>query len=184
MSLFKGNAKYLLPFQFCRTVCRINLNDIISTLPLGLEDFQCLRLIARCNDTVGNFPLDHLCSGHVANVRQSDKVTVRRHTVCTAGTSISTRQRREFTQIIYEIDLLQGIRQRCTNCGTCRRNVLERSCRTHAGCFFQFRYQLPAIESVQQIDIARLAVQYSDRQIAAVLHIDTGRLLIRITAVF
>ena len=62
--------------------------------------------------------------------------------------------------------------------------MLERRCCAHTGCLFQLRHQLPAVESIQQVDIARLAVQHSDGQIAAVFHIDAGRLLVRVTAVF
>ena len=36
VTLFKGNTEYLFPFQICRAISRINLNDIVGTLSLGL----------------------------------------------------------------------------------------------------------------------------------------------------
>ena len=184
VTLFKCNTEHLFPLQVCRTVCRVDLDDVISTLALGFQNLQSLRLIARCNDTVRNFTLDHLCSGNIADIRQRNKITVRRHTVCASCSCICTSQRRQLAQVVYEIDLLQRIRKRCANCCAGRRYVLEGRCCAHTGSLFQLRHQLPAVESIQQVDIARLAVQHSDRQIAAAFHIDAGRLLVRVTAVF
>ena len=85
----------------CRTVCRVDLDDIISTLALEFQNLQSLRLIARCNDTVRNFTLDHLCSGNIADIRQRNKITVRRHTVCASCSRICTSQRRQLARSVF-----------------------------------------------------------------------------------
>ena len=105
-ALFKGYAKYLFPFQCGWFIGRVNLNDVISALPLGFQDLECFRFIARCNDSVRNFPLNHLCSRNVTNIRQCDEVAVRGHSICTSCSCISTSQRRKFAQIIDKINFL------------------------------------------------------------------------------
>ena len=52
ISLFKCNAEYFLVFHRCRTIGRVNLDDIVIAFFLGLQHLKCLRFIARCNDTV------------------------------------------------------------------------------------------------------------------------------------
>ena len=62
--------------------------------------------------------------------------------------------------------------------------MLERCGGREAGSLFQLLDQLPAVEGVQEIDVARFAVEHLDRQLASVLHKDAGRLLIRVAAIF
>ena len=97
MTLFKCDAEHLLPLQFSRTIGSINLNDIVSALSLGLQNFQCLRLIARRNDTIRNLTLNHLCGWHIADIRQRNEIAIRGHAVCPSCTCISTCQRRKFS---------------------------------------------------------------------------------------
>ena len=47
----------------------------------------------------------------------------------------------------------------------------------------QFLHQLPAVQGVQQVDVAGLAVQYGERQLA-LGHEHPRRLLVRIAAIF
>ena len=53
-----------------------------------------------------------------------------------------------------------------------------------AGGGLELLHQLIAVESVHEVDVAGAAVENGDRQIRAVLHIDPGRLLVGIAAVF
>ena len=62
--------------------------------------------------------------------------------------------------------------------------MLKRSCCTHASSFLQFRNQLPAVQSIQQIDIAGLTVQYGNWQTTTILHVDSGRLLVGVASIF
>ena len=53
-----------------------------------------------------------------------------------------------------------------------------------AGRFFDLLDKLPGVEGVEEVDIAGTAVQDGDRQVRAVLHVDFGRFLVRVTTVF
>ena len=53
-----------------------------------------------------------------------------------------------------------------------------------AGLSLELRHQLPSVQGIQKINIARTAVQDSDREIASVLHKDARGLLVRVAAVF
>ena len=43
--------------------------------------------------------------------------------------------------------------------------------------------ELPAVECVQEVDVAGTSVQYLDGKLRAVLHVDPGRLLVGVAAV-
>ena len=62
--------------------------------------------------------------------------------------------------------------------------MLERSSGGETGGLFQFADQLPAIECVEKIDIARFAAEYLHRKVASVFHEDPGRFLIGVATVF
>ncbi len=77
-------------------------------------------------------------------------------------------------------DVVQGIAQG----GAGGRDMFKGGRGNHAGILFELFHQLPAVEGIQKVDIAGLAVQYVNRQIAAVRHKDPGRLLVGVAAVF
>ena len=62
--------------------------------------------------------------------------------------------------------------------------MLKRSGCGKSRSFLQLLDQLPAVESIQEVDISGLAVQDGNRQVTAVFHEDSGRLLVRVTSVF
>ena len=45
-------------------------------------------------------------------------------------------------------------------------------------------HELEGVEGIEQIDVAWLAVQHGERQVAAVFHKDARRLLVGVAAVF
>ena len=51
-----------------RLIILVDLDDGIIALFLLLEKLQCLRLIARCNDTVGKLSLDQFGSTDIAEI--------------------------------------------------------------------------------------------------------------------
>ena len=59
-----------------RLIVLINLDDRIIALFLFFKEFQSLRLIPRCNDTIGKLSLDHLCRADITYIRQCDEITV------------------------------------------------------------------------------------------------------------
>ena len=181
--LLEGNTEYLLVLQQLRLVVFINFNNVVGAFAFALQNGKSFFGITGCDNTVRNLACQHFSSLHVTNIRQSNKVAVGAHTVRTAGTCISICQRRKL-QVVYIINFFQGIAQRQAYCSTCRAYVLKGCCCRQAGCFLQFFYQLPAVKSIEKIDITRTAVQYLNRQLAAIVHVNTCAALIRIAAIF
>ena len=58
--------------------------------------------------------------------------------------------------------------------------MLEGGGGDHAGGFLEIGNQLPAVQCIEEVDIARTAIQDLDRKIRAVVHVDLRRLLIRV----
>ena len=108
-SLFKSNTKHFFMFQWSRYIIRINLNHIIISFFLLRQNLQSFRCITRCNYTVRYLSLDQQGGIFVAYVRQRNKITERRHTVCTSCSCVSTGNRREVfpVHIIYPVDFCQ-----------------------------------------------------------------------------
>src|SRR5699024_7762140 len=57
-------------------------------------------------------------------------------------------------------------------------------CCRKSGCLLQLFDQLPAVESIQKVDITRFTAQYLNRQFAAVLHEDAGWLPVWVASIF
>ena len=149
----------------CRTVIRIDLNDIVVSFLFLLQDLQCFLSVARSDHTIRYLTFNQHRSIAVANIRECNKITERRHTVCTSCSRVGTCQRRKFTLIVHPVDLRKCLIKWKSNCRSCRGNMFERSRRRKTCRLFQLLYQLPAIESIQKVDIARTAAQYLNRQI-------------------
>ena len=181
--LLEGNTEYLLVLQQLRLVVFINLNDVVGAFAFALQNGKSLFSITGCDNTVRNLACQHFSGLHVANIGQSNKVAIGAHAVSAAGTCISICQRRQL-QVVYIINLFQSITQRQASCSTCRAYVLKGCCCRQTCCFLQFFYQLPAVESIKEIDVAGAAVQYLNRQLAAIVHVNTCAALIRIAAIF
>ncbi len=164
-------------------VIRINLHDIIGPPALGFQDPQCLIGIAGGNDAVGNLALENQGSLFVAHIGQGRKITVGRHAVRAACHGVCAGKRGKL-QIVYKIDFPHGVGKLYPHGGSGRADMLKRSRRRQAGRLFQFRDQLPAVECIQKIDIARSAVQHTDRKLPAVLHENAGGFLVWIAAIF
>ena len=181
-TLLEGHTEYLLVLDRIRAVARVDLDDVIVTLLLRLQDLECFLRIVRGNDAIGHFAVDDACGRRITGIRQGDEVTVRRHTIDTTCSRICTGQRRlvEPLDIIYEAGLLQLVGKLPSDRGTGRGNVLEGSGGNHAGGFLEIGNQLPAVQCIEEVDIARTAIQNLDRKIRAVVHVDLRRLLIRV----
>ena len=121
-ALLKGDAEHLLALDRLRHVGRINLNHIIGTLALILQDLDSLRGEVWGDHTVAYFTLQQFGGGGVAGVRERHKVTVTRHTVSTTGTGVGTGDGTlvETLHVVHEVDLLQGVAQGQTYGSTCR----------------------------------------------------------------
>ena len=135
--LFKSNTKYVFGFSQFRNVVRINFDYIVSTVAFGFEDFHSFFGVAGSDYAVRNFTSQHGSSFFIANIGQSNEVTIGAHTVSTTSTSISSCQRRKF-QIVNIVDFFQSVAHRHSYCCTCRANVFEGSSSRKTGSFFQF----------------------------------------------
>ena len=181
-TLLESHTEYLLVLDRIRAVARVDLDDIVVSLLLRLQDLERLLRVAWGNDAIRHFAVDDACGRYITGIRQGDEVTVRRHTIDTTCSRIRTGQRRlvESLDIIHEAGLLQLVGKLPSDRGTGRRNVLEGGGGDHAGGFLEIGNQLPAVQCVEEVDIARTAIQNLDRKIRAVVHVDLRRLLIRV----
>ena len=125
-ALLKGNAEDLLGLLFLRNIIRIHLHYEVSAFPFAFKDLQGFFRIAGGNDAVGNFPFQQQGRFFVADIGQGGKVAVGRHTVRPTGGSVGGRNGSQF-QIIYKVDLLQGVAQLCGHCGAGRAYVFKGS---------------------------------------------------------
>ena len=181
-SLLEGHTEYLLVLDRIRAVARVDLDDIVVSLLLRLQDLERFLRVAWGNDAIRHFAVDDACGRCITGIRQGDEVAVRRHTIDTTCSRIRTGQRRlvESLDVVYEAGLLQLVGKLPSDRGTGRRNVLEGCGGDHAGGFLEIGNQLPAVQCVEEVDIARTAIQNLDRKIRAVVHVDLRRLLIRV----
>ena len=73
-SLLECDTEHVLCLLFSGNVVGIDLNDIVVTLLLCLEDLKCFVCIAGSDDTVGNLALNEESCCSVANVGKCDPV--------------------------------------------------------------------------------------------------------------
>lgn len=96
---------------------------------------------------------------------------------------IGTCQGRKFNlYVVYKINLLQSVAERQTHCGSCGRNMLEAGCCRQSCCGFKLLYKLPTVKCIEEVDVARTAIQHLNRQFTF-FHVYARRFLIRIASV-
>ena len=148
-------------------IVRVDLDDAVSTLALGLEDFQGFGCVVGCDDAVADLTLDESGGSFVAGVAQCTEVAIGAHAVSTTGAGIGTGQGRKLkVNVIHEIDLLQRVAQWQTYGSSCRRYVLEAGGGGQAGSGLELFDQLPAVESVEEVDVACAAIDDLNGQLA------------------
>ena len=177
-------TEYGAALQRSGGIIRINGNDVVVAFLFGFQHFQGVGVIAGGNDAVRNFVLDQLCGGKVAHIRQGDPVTKAGHAVRTAGAGISAGQGRKLSLCTNMIHLSQRFVQWQANGGTGGGNMLKAGSSRLAQGFFQVAHQLVAVERIQKVDVARLAIQNGNGKIRTVCHKNAGRLLVGVGAVF
>ena len=181
--LLEGDAEYILALQLFRLIGGVDLDDVVIALALGFEDFEGFRLIAGGDHAVGHLGLDELCGRDVAHVGQGDPVAKAGHAVRAAGARVGAGQRRELRVGGDEVDAPEHVRKRQAHGRAGGADVLEAGGGGQARGAFQLTHQLPAVEGVQKVDIARPAAEHLDGQLA-VLHEDARGLLVGIAAIF
>ena len=180
--LLEGHTENLLVFKLGRTVGRIDFDDIVIPLLLALQKLQSRIRVPWCNDSIRHFAVDDLCGRLVAHIRQRDEIAIGAHTVDAAGTGISTGERGiiEAFDVIDKASLLKLLGKLPADRRAGRRNMLEGSCRHLAGRLLDILDELPAVERIQEIDVAGTSVQNLNRELGTILHINLRRFLVRV----
>ena len=181
--LLKGNTKNLLAFGQLRLVIRVNLDDVIGALALGFQHSQGFLGVAGSDNAVRNLTVQHLGSLHIADIGQSNKITIGAHAVSTTSTCISICQRGQL-QIVHIINLFQSVAHRQSYSGACRAYMLEGSSCWQTSGLFQLLNQLPAVEGIQKVNIARTAIEHLNGQLSAISHVNSCFGLVGITTIF
>ena len=166
-SLLERYAEHLLVLDGSRHVVRVYLYYVICTLALCTENLE--RLVGEVGGdyAVAHLALDECSCSNVAGVAECHEVAVRAHAVGTACTGIRTCNRRKFHfHVVNEVYLLQRVAKRQTYSGSGRRYVLERCCSGQTCGSLQLLNELPRVERVEEVDVARTTVEYFDGEFA------------------
>ena len=182
-ALLERDAEHVFLLDGRGLVGRVDGDDVVAALALGFQDRQRRVGIARRDHAVGHFVLDQLRGGLVAFVRQRDPVAEAGHPVGAARAGVGARQRGQLEPVLDKIHFAQRIVQRQAQRRARGADVLERRGRGQAGGRAQLLHQLPRVQRVEKVDVAGLAVQHRDGQLA-LLHENARGLLVRVAAIF
>ncbi len=183
-ALLEGDAEHVLVLLGSGDIVRVDLHHVVVALLLGFEDLQGLVGIAGGDDAVGDLVLEVLGGGGVAHVGQGRPVAVGAQPVGAPGPDIGAGNGGELRVGLHEVDLLVHLAQGQAHSGAGGGDVLEAGGGGQAGGGLELPDQLPGVQGVQKVDVAGLAVEHGDGQIAAVPHEDAGGLLVGVAAVF
>ena len=156
-ALLKGDAEHVLVLHRGGLVLGVNLHHVVAALALLLQDGQGLIGVAGGDDAVGHLPLQQQSGLLVAHVGESRPVAVGGHAVRAPGGGIGAGQGGKL-QVIHKVDFLQGVGKGHVHGGASGADVLKGSGGGQAGGLLQLLDQLPAVEGVQKVDVAGLAV--------------------------
>ena len=172
-ALLEGDAEHLLALHWLGLVGRIDLQHVVGALALGTENLKSLGSVVGGNDAIRDLTLQQVGRHGVAGVAQGHEIAITAHAVGTTGAGIGAGDRSKlFLDVVDEIHFLEGVAQGKAYGGTGGRHMLEAGCRGKTGGLLQFFHQLPTIEGVEEIDVARTAVEHFDGQLT-VFHEDT-----------
>ena len=182
VALLEGDAEHVLGLLRSADVIFVDLDDVVLALLLGPEDLQGLVGVARGYDAVGDFVLKIGSGRCVADVGQSRPVAVAAEPVGAARPDVGAGYGGDIL-LLHEVDLPVDVGKGPCHCSARRGHVLE-ACRAgKAGGFLELLDELPGVERVHEVDVAGAAVEYGERELGAVLHVDGGRLLVRVASV-
>ena len=183
-ALLEGHAKDGAGLQRFRLVGSVDLHDGVVALLFAFQHFQRVSIVTGGDDAVGNFVLNELGGGEVADIGQRDPVAKAGHAVGAAGAGVGAGQGRQLGLGGDVVHGAQGVIQRQADGRTGGGHMLEAGGGGLAQGLFQVAHQLPGVERIQKVDVARAAVQDLHRQVGAVGHVDAGGLLVGVGAVF
>ena len=183
-TLLEGDAEHVFALNLSGHVRRVDAHHVVLAALLGGQNRKRLVGVARRYDAVGHFLFQIACHVCVARFGKRHPVAVRAQTIGTARADVSAGNRAQITLVFHEVHLTIDLVKRMAHRSPRRRHVLE-GCRSRKprGAR-QLAHQLPRVQCIEKVDIARLAVQHLDRQIGSVPHEDARGLLVRVAAVF
>ena len=183
-TLFEGDAKHLLALERSGAIGGIDLQDVVSTFALFAEDGEGFGGEIRGNDAVAHLALDEQGGGFIARVGEGNKVTVARHAVGTTGTGIGRGDGRKGQgEVVAEIDAAQSVAHGQPHGSTGGRDVLKGSRCGQTGGRFELAHKLPAVESIEEVDVTGTSGEHLDGEGAAVVHVDAGRRLVGVATI-
>ena len=183
-ALLEGDAENVLVLLGSGDIVRVDLHHVVVALLLGLQDLQGLVGITGGNDAVGDLVLQVPGGGGVAHIGEGRPVAVRAQAVGAPGTDVGTGDGGELYRLVHEVDFLIHIGEGQAHGSAGRGDVLEGGGGGQARGGLELLDQLPGVQGVQKVDVAGLAVEDRDGQVAAVTHKDAGGLLVGVAAVF
>ena len=101
-----------------------------------------------------------------------------------AGADVGAGDGRKGLVRLNKVNLLVHLVERQAERRARGRDVLEARRGGQARGLLKLAHELEGVEGIEQIDVAWLAVQHGERQVAAVFHKDARRLLVGVAAVF
>mmetsp|Transcript_68402 Transcript_68402/g.160388 ORF Transcript_68402/g.160388 Transcript_68402/m.160388 type:complete len:462 (+) Transcript_68402:65-1450(+) len=160
----------------------ISLQDDELAALLRLEGLQRLRDEGRSDDTITDLDLQNHCCGHVHLVRDGNEIAKGAHRVSIPGTHVGCCNIRELL-VLDLIDQPLLIAQREPDGSTSRADMLEGGGCWQTSCLAKLMNQLPGVDGVQQVDVARRAIQHLEGQLAASHGAKAGRQLMGVAAI-
>ena len=184
-ALFEGHAEDLLALQRVGDVIGIDAHHVVRALFLGLQNFQGLGGIARRDHAVGHLALTQPGGGGVAFIGKGDPVAEGGHPVRAPGPGVGAGQGGivQALHVFHKAGLLQLLGQLQAHGGGGGADVLEGGGGAQTQGLLQFLHQLPAVQRVQKIDVPGSSAEDFHGQIAVVVHINAGGLLVGVAAV-
>jgi len=177
-ALREGEAEDVAPLCLGGTIGGIDGEDEVAPPALPAQHVQGRRVVAGGDDAVGDLASQEVRGRQIDRVAQGDDIPEGRHPVGPArprvgggeGGELQIRDERRSPGRIVERHRARRAR---------RADVLERGRGREAGRRAQLAHQLPAVERVEQVDVAGVAVEDRERERCAVSE-QPGRCLVRI----
>lgn len=165
-------------------VVGVDLQDEVLAALLLLQDLQSSILETRGDDTVRDLLGDDAGGRNIDDVAESNHVSEAAHAVSSTGPGVGLSKSRGLNagDVVDKVNLALLCGQRNANGSTGRRDVLEAGGSRLAESSLELLDQRPAVECVQQVDVARGAVQHLEGKVGR-LHEGGGGLLVGVGTV-
>src|SRR5258708_7102354 len=164
--LLERHPKNLSRFHFCWYIRWIDLENHVCSLLFLAQEFECFWFVARSNDAIRDFTGEEPSGRNVYRVAERRPVAKRTQAVSSSGTGIGRGERRKL-HILYGIGFSQFLSQWKTDGRACWTDMLEGGCGWQVKLLPQLLHQLPGVEGIEQINIARRAAHARKRELSA-----------------